>query len=784
MKTHPPYSFTPWTLLSAVLLVILSWLATPAPASAHAKLVRTAPEAGSLLDAQPQEIQLYVSEEVGLEFSTVTLYDRARREQSLGALGRVDGDSSTVTAPIPGVLPPGIYTVVWRVLSTVDGHLTAGSFAFRVRARVAGTPAANITPEPEEPIVPFEGSPDTPFEGSAESPDPLRWLVRALILGASVLLLGGPLLSLAVIEPTVAKRGPEGKALWSVVGKRFGGIGTVAAIALLLSLALDMVMQIASIGDTDLAGAISRGDSFLLVINTTRYGFAWALKAIAALVLLGLMLIVWLWNKRSGSGLWEASIAAGSLLSLAQSLGSHAAAVANGDNLFGLPIPIVSDWLHLTTVATWIGGLGYMVLALFPAFRAAGMSSHERRSFLGDTIPRFSRLAILSVTLLSVTGTYNLLIHSTDLGAVLSSQYGQVLALKVALFALLIAFGAVNLRRLTPLLLKARTSSEIDENVEAKPVRQLRRNVRLEVLLGVGALLCAGGLTLLPPPSGASSPALAQGPVSVPTSTPPTVAVEQPPTPIPTPQPATAETVVAGYNFTLTTRPSLEGDELTLLISRVGEAAPPLTDVSKVLFKVTPQDIDGGSASYTAAPDGEAGADGQVWRATETILTLDGGYLVTAILQRTESPDVKVAFRLDLSVEYGLRATPAHVVDVRISTDPNPPKNGEVALTLTLVDGSRTPIEGATVSVSPFMPAHAHVEPTSVAVPVPDQPGAYSSKVEFDMGGAWLFIFNVEREGQPTIKTDASLEVIGPTATPKSIPRVTPAVSATPTSSP
>ena len=38
--------------------------------------------------------------------------------------------------------------------------------------------------------------------------------------------------------------------------------------------------------------------------------------------------------------------------------------------------------------------------------------------------------------------------------------------------------------------------------------------------------------------------------------------------------------------------------------------------------------------------------------------------------------------------------------------------------------------------------------------------------VRFVSGGAWLLIFNVEQEGQPTIKTDASLDVIGPEITP------------------
>ena len=79
----------------------------------------------------------------------------------------------------------------------------------------------------------------------------------------------------------------------------------------------------------------------------------------------------------------------------------------------------------------WVG-LFYMALVLFPAFRLAGFSAEERRAFLAKAVPRFSRLAILSVVALAVTGTYSVLTHSNDLGTILSTEYGIVLAVEVA----------------------------------------------------------------------------------------------------------------------------------------------------------------------------------------------------------------------------------------------------------------------------------------------------------------------------------------------------------------
>src|SRR5581483_10478981 len=97
------------------------------------------------------------------------------------------------------------------------------------------------------------------------------------------------------------------------------------------------------------------------------------------------------------------------------------------------------------------------------------------------------------------------------------------------------------------------------------------------------------------------------------------------------------------------------GDELTLTVSREDPASPPLTDVAKVYFKVTPQDINAGSIRYQAARQGTLDPSKRVYTATEQILTLDGSYLITAIVERTVARDVEAAFRLDLSEDKGLR---------------------------------------------------------------------------------------------------------------------------------
>jgi putative copper export protein/methionine-rich copper-binding protein CopC len=741
-----------------VLILLLGWLLLPIPALAHSQLVDSDPAAGALLDTSPQTLRLEWSESVSLQFSSIKVYDRTRKEQRIGALGQPAGQDTVIKASLLDTLPAGTYTVVWRVVSGADGHLTAGSFAFRVKG--SGTTGDDLGP-----VAPDETF-NADLEADSQAANPFRWTVRALILSGAILLLGGALFIVGVANPTIGDKNSNHLRLAPFLRERTGAIGTVVTGIVILALLLDLVAQVMSISSSGFFEALNRSDIAWDVLTGTRYGLAWFLKFFAAIMLGGIMLFVWRTPRNPdrpersfGPAAWDIAAAAGSLLILGQSLSSHAAAihitetVASSDgtaahatetHALGLPLPVIADWVHMLAASLWAGGLLYMTLVLFPTFKAASYTPDERKAFLAKAIPRFSRLAVLGVVVLAVTGTYSTILHTADLGVLLSTGYGWVLAVKVIAFLVLISIGAINILRLSPALDR---SSKTDQ-----PQTALMGNVRGEAGLVTLALICAAGLTLLPPPADASS----QGPTPTPT---PTAVVQT--TPVPTPGPSIATTVEAGYGLTLTVRPSLEGDQFTLNVINALGAAEPLTDVAKVLFRVTPQDVDGGSISYEAQAEGEITPNSGTWTATEPVFTLDGEYLVTSIVQRTVAPDLKAGFYLNLN-ESSLTSTPVGIVDIRLSTDPSPPISGTATLRLDVRDGTGQPVEGARITVNPLMPAHAHIEPPGPAEPVAGEPGIYTFPVRFIMGGSWLITFNVERDGQPTLKTDASLDVIGP----------------------
>ena len=727
------------------ILLALVWacLLLPDAAGAHSRLVTSSPPPGASLESAPGAIEISLSEAVSLDFSSVLLLDRERRELPVGKIGYgVQGESS-VRVPIDSELPPGTYGVVWQVVSAVDGHLTTGSFVFRVLEKGENPGSA------PDPVLLDPGAPGAALEAVGERPDALHWLVRALVLVCITFCLGGAIFLVLVIEPVVTQGSRTGEQLWPVLTARFAEVGSFAAAALLPLLVLDLLSQVAAIGQTDLEGALRRADLGGLLLATTRYGFAWTMKILAALALAGLFLFVRM-RRKGGSGLWETGIAAGSLFLLSESLSSHAAAV-QGESVAGLPLPVISDWVHLVTASTWIGGLLFLIVVLFPGYRRAGIAREERAGFLAAAVPRFSKLALASVMALGVSGTYNLAIQTTDLAAIGNSLYGQVVALKVVLFLALIAIGAINLAYLSPRLgLASAPSGE-------GTVSRFRRNVRLEVGLVMLVLLCAGGLTLLPPPSDASPAAVAStGGLSLPTPTSPAAT----PTSVAPRGPATASTAVADTPVLLEVE-QVEAEEVfSVTLGADRASAVPHADVTRLVLMVSPQGLDVGSTVLAAELRGETAGGAQLWVARGAVLAFAGRYMVTTVAQRSANADLKAAFLMTLSESGDLSLEATGYVEARIRTEPEPPVVGSNTVIVALRGAEGEPVAGAEVHLGASGPQGRLLEPQVLLEPVPGAPGDYTVRLDFPVPGAWILQVSVSRKGQPDLRFTASVDVI------------------------
>jgi methionine-rich copper-binding protein CopC len=163
-------------------------LAGPAPAQAHARLLRTSPANGASLTSAPDEVTL-TFDEAALQ---VGLIVRVSGPAGVVSSGRPRIADATVHQSLSSDLTPGRYRVDWRATSD-DGHPVSDTFAFTIAgAQPSPTPTATA-PSPTSAGTPSLASAGTPTVGSSgASPALLLWgagAIPVLLVAAAAVLL-------------------------------------------------------------------------------------------------------------------------------------------------------------------------------------------------------------------------------------------------------------------------------------------------------------------------------------------------------------------------------------------------------------------------------------------------------------------------------------------------------------------------------------------------------------------------------------------------------------------
>ncbi|MGH8245746.1 MAG: copper resistance CopC family protein, partial [Gammaproteobacteria bacterium] len=244
-------------LAVGVLLGALAFVATSSRANAHASFLRSQPAEGAVLSEPPVEILIWFTENIEVDFSDARLIDvTGQRFDNKDFHVHSDPANPGLTA---ADLPDGVYTVIWDVLSAVDGHRTKGAFAFTI-----GTPPAGGTaPSPQVPIG--QGSTSTP-------PRSLEVAVRWLNFAAMAAIIGAAAFPFLVLPPAFsAVQGKQGSdeaarrtARWLAFSLVVGSLALVGA-----TLASLWIQAWAAAGSTLSLNAI--GD----VLSGTRFGDVW-----------------------------------------------------------------------------------------------------------------------------------------------------------------------------------------------------------------------------------------------------------------------------------------------------------------------------------------------------------------------------------------------------------------------------------------------------------------------------------------------------------------------------
>ena len=401
-------------------------------------------------------------EAVAPKFAVISVTDARGQQETTASPAALPSDPDTIAVPVRH-LPEGWYLVYWRVISA-DGHPVRGAFTFAV--------GPNPGPAPQFVIPSLSESAATPQLVAT------RWLVFI-----SMLLAVGLFAMRAVIARPVAAVAAPALRTVSIA------LGVALAVALI---AIPVYVLVATAGFaqrpwTDLGATVP-------VVRDSNLGRSFGdLEVVLALFAAAAAAALWVDDgtrrQRSTAALLALT---GALLAAAAAmavpgLAGHAAQTSPA------ALSLVFDWTHLVAAGTWLGGLaGLLILGV----RTAG---DGRLEVLGRVVPRFSRVAVVSVLLVIASGVGASIVHLPTLSSLWQTSYGQAILVKVALLAAALVAGGINNARTTPRLRAA--LERRDRGLAESGARLLRRTVRVEVALVSATVLAAMVLSSLPPPA-------------------------------------------------------------------------------------------------------------------------------------------------------------------------------------------------------------------------------------------------------------------------------------------
>jgi len=119
--------------LRAALSSLFMLLALAGPAAAHGILLESTPRSGETVAAGVPRVDLRFNSRIEHALSQILLTGPLGERVPLPAGPSKKAGPDRLAVPLT-ILPPGLYTVHWRVF-TVDGHLSHGRFSFQIAQR-------------------------------------------------------------------------------------------------------------------------------------------------------------------------------------------------------------------------------------------------------------------------------------------------------------------------------------------------------------------------------------------------------------------------------------------------------------------------------------------------------------------------------------------------------------------------------------------------------------------------------------------------------------------------
>ena len=373
-------------------------------ASAHAALTGSDPSSGVVVDKAPTQISLTFSEKVATNNNSLRVLDPKGKRVDVGKPSNVSG--TTYAIQVRSGLPDGTYTVAWQVVSA-DSHPVAGAFTFSVGAPSKTTVSVS----------------DQDVGGGLVGG--LYGFGRYMSYAGFIVMVGGAAFVLACWQ-----RGAGVRALQRLVVSGWFSLTAATLWLLLLRGSYTTSGKVGDIFDLNLLGQVLQTKTGAALVSRL------LLLAAAALFI---AVLFGAYDKREdeekrdltfGLSIGGGVVAAG--LAASWALAEHASTGLQP----GIAMPV--DVVHLLAVATWLGGLSALLVALYraPADNQVGRTA----------VQNFSRIAFGSVLALVATGIYQSWRQLGSWSAFTDTGYGQLLLVKIGLVALLVGIASISRR--------------------------------------------------------------------------------------------------------------------------------------------------------------------------------------------------------------------------------------------------------------------------------------------------------------------------------------------------
>jgi len=536
-RVHPLRARRVWC--GALVAAVLWLFAPPGLASAHAHLVRANPAPDSIIAHTPSVASFTFDEPLNPALTRVHISDTTGRPvvTDIGHLAAGhDGELWQLTLPR---LASGTYSVFWTSESATDGHVMSSFYTFRVAPTGSVGAAAAVTGTAAGSYGGGAGSSsgELGLDAGAVATAVLQWVG----LMAQALWLGALLVELLVLAPARRVRETLAARLAWHAASRLWWLVRLAPVVVVWALAGEVVSLALqgtggdwgrALAPDTLAGILSSQNGHLVLLRFVILLVALVLvggarvPAIAPLTSAeaahprrsrhAVGIVAWPLSRGATLSRWEAVRLPLALLAalymLLVALSGHAADVQP------LWLSYSVDWLHLICTAAWAGGIAALAYGVAPLRQ--GLPPAERALALLPLLDHFSPVAYVAVAALALSGLYNAVNHLDAPAVLVTSTYGQLLIVKLALVTLLMVLSATHVFGLRPRIVRAQqdTARDTHDMTATATVHEglatLGARLRLESGVGAAILLATAlmGQTLpsaTSTTSAASSTALA-----------------------------------------------------------------------------------------------------------------------------------------------------------------------------------------------------------------------------------------------------------------------------------